>query len=129
MKKIVRLTESDLARIVKRVINEQGQSDPTGCFKAAFEIENMDIEIIPTSYLLIDGGKKTSVEYVSQTTPIPNDQADIARKIALAGKFQGKKITYLDCGSGANQTVAVKMIQQVKSIGLPLIVGGGIRTI
>jgi len=97
--------------------------------QAADELENMDIEIIPTSYLLIDGGKKTSVEYVSQTTPIPNDQADIARKIALAGKFQGKKITYLDCGSGANQTVAVKMIQQVKSIGLPLIVGGGIRTI
>ena len=89
----------------------------------------MDIEIIPTSYLLIDGGKKTSVEYVSQTTPIPNDQAEIARKIALAGKLQGKKITYLDCGSGANQTVSVKMIQQVKSIGLPLIVGGGIRSI
>jgi phosphoglycerol geranylgeranyltransferase len=97
--------------------------------QAADELENMDIEIIPTSYLLIDGGKKTSVEYVSQTTPIPNDQAEIARKIALAGKFQGKKITYLDCGSGANQTVAVKMIQQVKSIGLPLIVGGGIRSI
>ncbi len=97
--------------------------------QAVDELENMDIEIIPTSYLLIDGGKKTSVEYVSQTTPIPNDQADIARKIALAGKFQGKKITYLDCGSGANQTVAVKMIQKVKSIGLPLIVGGGIRSI
>ena len=97
--------------------------------QAADELENMDIEIIPTSYLLIDGGKKTSVEYVSQTTPIPNDQADIARKIALAGKLQGKKLTYLDCGSGAHQTVAVKMIQQVKSIGLPLIIGGGIRTI
>jgi len=97
--------------------------------QAAEELENMDIEIIPTSYLLIDGGKKTSVEYVSQTSPIPNDQADIARKIALAGKLQGKKLTYLDCGSGANQTVSVEMIKQVKSIGLPLIVGGGIKTI
>ena len=45
MKKTIRLTESDLARIIKRVINEQGQSDPTGCFKAAFEIQNMDFEI------------------------------------------------------------------------------------
>jgi putative glycerol-1-phosphate prenyltransferase len=97
--------------------------------QAAEELENMDIEIIPTSYLLIDGGKKTSVEYVSQTTPIPNDQAEIARKIALAGKLQGKKLTYLDCGSGANQTVSTKMVHQVKSIGLPLIVGGGIRSI
>ena len=97
--------------------------------QAADELENMDIEIIPTSYLLIDGGKKTSVEYVSQTTPIPNDQADIARKIALAGKLQGKKITYLDCGSGAIQTVSTKMVQKVKSIGLPLIIGGGIKSI
>lgn len=97
--------------------------------QAADELENMDIEVIPTSYLLIDGGKKTSVEYVSQTTPIPNDQADIARKIALAGKLQGKKLTYLDCGSGAHQTVSTKMIQEVKSIGLPLIVGGGIKSI
>ena len=97
--------------------------------QAADELDNMDIEIIPTSYLLIDGGRKTSVELVSQTTPIPNDQIEIARKIALAGKLQGKKITYLDCGSGATQTVPVKMIQQVKSIGLPLIIGGGIRTI
>lgn len=97
--------------------------------QAADELENMDIEIIPTSYLLIDGGKKTSVEYVSQTTPIPNDQVDIARKIALAGKLQGKKITYLDCGSGAIQTVSTKMVQKVKSIGLPLIIGGGIKSI
>src|SRR5690606_17687917 len=62
-------------------------------------------------------------------TPIPNDQAEIARKIALAGKLQGKKLTYLDCGSGAINTVSSKMVQQVKSIGLPLIVGGGIRSI
>lgn len=97
--------------------------------QAADELENMDIEIIPTSYLLIDGGKKSSVEYVSQTSSIPNDQVEIARKIALAGKLLGKKITYLDCGSGALQTVTVRMIQEVKSIGIPLIVGGGIRTI
>ncbi len=45
MKKVIRLTESDLTRIVKRVLMEQGQSDPTACFKATFEIENMDIEI------------------------------------------------------------------------------------
>lgn len=97
--------------------------------QAADELENMDIEIIPTSYLLIDGGKKSSVEYVSQTSSIPNDQVEIARKIALAGKLLGKKLTYLDCGSGARQTVTVRMTQEVKSIGIPLIVGGGIRTI
>jgi phosphoglycerol geranylgeranyltransferase len=97
--------------------------------EAAEEIAQMNVEVIPTSYLLIDGGKKTSVEYVSQTTPIPNDQYGIGRKTALAGKLQGKKITYIDCGSGALVAANDAMIQAVKSAGNPLIVGGGIRTI
>jgi len=96
---------------------------------AAEEIAQMNIEVIPTSYLLIDGGKKTSVEYVSQTTPIPNDQFGIGRKTALAGKLLGKKVTYIDCGSGALIAASNTMIQAVKSAGNPLIVGGGIRTI
>ncbi len=97
--------------------------------QAAEELENMNIEVIPTSYLLIDGGKKTSVEFVSQTSPVPHDQDSLARKIALAGKLQGKKLTYLDCGSGAHYPVSLSMIKQVKSINIPLIIGGGIRDV
>ena len=96
---------------------------------AAEELEKMNLEIIPTAYLLIDGGKKSSVEYVSQTTPIPADQISIARKTALAGKLQGKLVTYIDCGSGALYPASIDMIRAVKSINLPLIVGGGIRSI
>jgi phosphoglycerol geranylgeranyltransferase len=96
---------------------------------AAEELNQMDLEVIPTSYILVDGGKKTSVEFISQTTPLPSNQYALARRIALAGKLQGKKITYLDAGSGAEYPVSSSMIQQVKSIGLPLIVGGGIRNI
>lgn len=96
---------------------------------ASEELEKMNLEIIPTSYLLIDGGKKSSVEYVSQTTPIPADQTSIARKTALAGKLQGKLLTYIDCGSGALFPATSSMIQAVKSVNLPLVVGGGIRTI
>ena len=97
--------------------------------EAAEDLEKTSIEVIPTSYLLIDGGKKTSVEYVSQTTPIPQDQYGIARKTALAGKLQGKVLTYIDCGSGALNPASEKMIRSVKSVGNPLIVGGGIRSI
>jgi phosphoglycerol geranylgeranyltransferase len=97
--------------------------------EAAEDLEKTSIEVIPTSYLLIDGGKKTSVEYVSQTTPIPQDQYGIARKTALAGKLQGKMLTYIDCGSGALNPASEKMIRSVKSVGNPLIVGGGIRSI
>ena len=97
--------------------------------QAAEELENMQIEVISTSYLLIDGGKKTSVEFVSQTSPVPHDQDSLARKIALAGKLQGKKLTYLDCGSGALNPVSSSMIKKVKSINIPLIIGGGVRDI
>ena len=96
---------------------------------AAEELNEMSLEIISTSYLLVDGGKKTSVEYISQTTPLPSDQIALARRIALAGKLQGKQLTYLDAGSGANNPIPSVMIEQVKSIGSPLIVGGGIRSI
>jgi phosphoglycerol geranylgeranyltransferase len=96
---------------------------------AAEELNEMPLEIISTSYLLVDGGKKTSVEYISQTTPLPSDQNALARRIALAGKLQGKQLTYLDAGSGANNPISSTMIEQVKSIGSPLIVGGGIRSI
>jgi phosphoglycerol geranylgeranyltransferase len=96
---------------------------------AAEELNEMSLEIISTSYLLVDGGKKTSVEFISQTTPLPSDQIALARRIALAGKLQGKQLTYLDAGSGANNPIPSIMIEQVKSIGSPLIVGGGIRSI
>jgi putative glycerol-1-phosphate prenyltransferase len=96
---------------------------------AAEELEKMNLEVIPTSYILVDGGKKTTVEFISQTTPLPRDQFALARRIALAGKLQGKKITYLDAGSGAQKAISTDMINNVKSIGTPLIVGGGIRSI
>jgi putative glycerol-1-phosphate prenyltransferase len=96
---------------------------------AAEELNEMSLEIISTSYLLVDGGKKTSVEFISQTTPLPSDQIALARRIALAGKLQGKQLTYLDAGSGANNPISSGMIEKVKSIGSPLIVGGGIRSI
>ena len=40
-------------------------------FEAIDELEQTNIETIPTSYLLIDGGKMSSVQYVSGTQPIP----------------------------------------------------------
>ena len=86
-------------------------------------------EIIPTGYMLIDGGKQTSVSYMSNTTPIPHDKDDIAMCTALAGEMLGLKIIYLDAGSGAINPVSSEMISKVKqTIEVPLIVGGGINT-
>ena len=98
--------------------------------KAAPLIKEIGLEAIPTGYILIDGEKNSSVAYVSQTTPIPNDQVSIAVKTAVAGELLGLKTIFMDAGSGAKKAVSTDMIKAVKSeVNLPLIVGGGIKTI
>lgn len=97
--------------------------------KAMDELMQMNIETIPTSYLLIDGGKMTSVQYVSRTQPIPQNEISIATKTALAGKHLGQKLIYADAGSGAIQPISSKMIKALSKVNSPLIIGGGLRTI
>lgn len=96
---------------------------------AAPELYDMDIEVIPTAYLLIDGGSRSSVAYVSQTTPIPNDKSSIIVNTAKAGILQGKQVTYVDAGSGASNHVPVQVIEKLAELRVPVIVGGGIRTL
>lgn len=97
--------------------------------ESAHAIKKMNIEVIPTGYLLIDGGKTSSVSYVSQTTPIPFDQTRIAVNTAIAGEMLGLKAIFMDAGSGANNTVSDQMIRAVKeNTNVPLIIGGGIKT-
>lgn len=95
---------------------------------AAPTIKAMGLEAIPTGYMLVDGGRPTTVSYVSQTVPIPHDKPGIAAATALAGELLGLRTIYLDTGSGAPRTVSPAMIAAVrKAVGLPIIVGGGIR--
>ena len=95
---------------------------------AAPELKRSKLEIIPTGYMLIEGGKLTSVNYMSQTLPIPSDKTDIAVSTAIAGEMLGMKLIYLEAGSGATEPVSVNMIKKVSdNVDLPVIVGGGIR--
>lgn len=92
-------------------------------------IKEFGLEVISTGYILIDSGNVTTVQYVSNTKPIPHDGIEIAVSTALAGEYLGMKLIYLEAGSGARRTVPEKMIQEVrKQLTVPLIVGGGIRT-
>lgn len=85
------------------------------------------LEIISTGYIVVDGGKPTTVSYMSHSAPIPHDKDDIALCTALAGEMQGKHVLYMDAGSGAHQPISQSMIQRVASqTNIPLIVGGGI---
>ncbi len=87
------------------------------------------LEILPTGYMLIDGGVPTTVSYMSNTQPIPANKDDVALCTALAGEMLGLKMMYMDAGSGAKSPITTSMIDAVSStIKIPLIVGGGIRT-
>jgi len=95
----------------------------------AIAIKKSKIEVIPTGYLLIDGGKPSSVEYISNTRPIPRDKKEIALSTAVAGELLGMRLVYLEAGSGADCPVPTEMIEYVSAgLSLPLIVGGGIKT-
>ena len=95
---------------------------------AAPTVRALGIEAIPTGYMLVDGGKPTTVSYVSQTVPIPHDKPGIAAATAIAGELLGLRTIYLDTGSGAKRTVSPEMIASVRrTVDLPIIIGGGIR--
>jgi len=87
------------------------------------------LEILPTGYILVDGGIQTTVRYISNTNPIPHAKDDIALCTALAGEMLGQKLMFMDAGSGAKTPVSTSMIEAVSSaVSVPLIVGGGIST-
>jgi len=97
--------------------------------QVAGRLKQMQLETIPTGYILIDGGKPTSVSYMSNTTPIPADKPPIAAATALAGQQLGLKLIYMDAGSGAQHPISPAVIQAVRrEVDLPVVVGGGIRT-
>ncbi|MBA7533796.1 Geranylgeranylglyceryl phosphate synthase [subsurface metagenome] len=95
---------------------------------AAPYLKKSGIEIIPTGYILVGEGN-SSVEYISNTKPVPEDKIEIAVATAIAGELIGNKLIYLESGSGADQSVNIDVIREVKrNIGIPLIVGGGIKS-
>jgi putative glycerol-1-phosphate prenyltransferase len=92
-------------------------------------LKNNKLEVMPTGYILINSGKTTSVAYISNTTPIPDDKYSLAACTAMAGEMLGLRLIYLDAGSGAEKEINNKMINAVrKAVDVPLIVGGGINT-
>lgn len=95
--------------------------------KGAPLVDEYNLEAIPTAYMLIESGRTTAVEFVSNTRPIPRDKLDIAYAHCLAAKYFGMQLAYLEAGSGAPQSVPIEMIRLCAQSGLRFAVGGGIR--
>lgn len=95
--------------------------------KAAPILKKIQLEIIPTGYILIESGSQTAVERVSQTKPLDGNNLDLVLATALAGEMLGNKLIYLEAGSGAQKAVSQEIIKLVaQNTNIPLIVGGGI---
>lgn len=90
-------------------------------------VKQSGLEIMPTGYIVIDGGAPTTVSYISNAAPIPADKNDIAMCTSMAGEMLGMKLIYMDAGSGAKRPITESMIKLVAdNIEAPLIIGGGI---
>ncbi len=88
------------------------------------------IEAISTGYILVDGGKITSVEFMSNTKPIPRDKAELVAYHAKAGELFGFDLIYLEAGSGALYHVPFDVIKRTSEfLDIPVIVGGGFTSL
>ncbi len=97
--------------------------------KSAPVIYNLNLETIATAYILLEGGNRSSVEIMSNTTPLPMNKKDIILAHALAGQFLGNKMVFLEAGSGAENHAAVDIVSYLHShLDIPIIVGGGVHS-
>jgi phosphoglycerol geranylgeranyltransferase len=86
------------------------------------------IEPIPMAYIIIEPGG--TVGWVGDARAIPRSKPELACAYALAAKYMGMRLVYLEAGSGADSPVPSSMVSMVKkALGeVHLIVGGGIRS-
>jgi len=90
-------------------------------------VKKFSLEPIPLGYIIVGEGGAASL--IGRAFPVPFDQPELAVAHALAAEYLGMHFVYLEGGSGVKRYVPPNMIKMVKkAIGVPLIVGGGIRT-
>ena len=95
--------------------------------KGVESIRKYNLSVIPTGYLLIGSNRRTSVEKISETTPLdPLDFNNILNH-ALVAQYFGMRYIYLESGSGAKENINPKLVSYLKKhIDISIIVGGGI---
>jgi phosphoglycerol geranylgeranyltransferase len=78
-------------------------------------------------YIIVGEGGTAGI--VGKAISVPYNKPELAVAHALAGQYLGMHFIYLEGGSGATNPVPTEMIAAVKrSIEIPLIVGGGIKS-
>ncbi len=94
---------------------------------SSFPVKQMNLEVIPTSYIIVEPGR--AVGWIGRAQPIPRNLPYLASATALAGQFMGSKLVILESGGGAESPCPPEMVSSVKkTISVPLLVAGGVRT-
>jgi len=97
--------------------------------EAVSKLRKMHLEVLPTGYILIENGKETSVQKVTETIPMSRSNIKAITDTAKAGELLGMKLIYLEAGSGALHPINESIISSVRQeLNIPLIVGGGIKS-
>ncbi len=101
--------------------------------QAAPIIARMQIEVIPTGYIIVGHGGAAG--FVGRARPIPYTHPELVAAHALAAAYKGSLVVYLEAGSGAPRPVPPEAVALAKTSlaragadDVILVVGGGVRS-
>ncbi len=93
---------------------------------SSFPIKKIGLEVIPTSYIIVEPGR--AVGFMGRAQLIPRNLNYLAAANALAGEFMGSKLAILESGGGAPCPVTKEMVSVTKqAISIPLLIAGGVN--
>jgi phosphoglycerol geranylgeranyltransferase len=96
---------------------------------AAPIIKKMQLQSLSTAYLLIDGGKISTTQKVTNTQPLNPKNKSYILNTCIAAEQLGFKAIYLEAGSGAKNAISNTLITTIKkNVSIPIIIGGGLST-
>lgn len=90
-------------------------------------VKRYGLEPISMGYLIVEPGGTAG--RVGKARLIPRDESGTAAAYALAAQYMGMDLVYLEAGSGADASIPLEMLEEVRDVtDITLVVGGGIRT-
>tara|TARA_B100002051_G_scaffold104669_1_gene99959 strand:+ start:17884 stop:18606 length:723 start_codon:yes stop_codon:yes gene_type:complete len=92
-------------------------------------INEYNLDVISTGYILLSTTKPTAVETVSKTKPLDSSDFEHILYHCLAAEYFGMKYVYLENGSGALNPIDSNLVSFLSDkLNVPIIVGGGVKT-
>lgn len=101
----------------------------TAQIQAAPVVQRIGIEVIPTTYVIIEPGM--AVGWIGNANLVPRNRSDLAYACGLAAKFMGAHVLITDSGSGAPCPAPKELISAFsKACGDEVLYfyGGGVKT-